>query len=294
MRCTWRSRISRRIMSVRSGTEREGPVGIFDSGLGGLTVYHAIRSRLPQYDYCYLGDTARTPYGSRSFDTIYRYTLQGVRALFERGCPLVILACNTASAKALRTIQQKDLPQHFPGRRVLGVIRPSVELVGTISQSRKVGLFGTAGTVRSESYVLEFRKLFPDLILYQEACPMWVPLVENNETGTPAAEYFVRRHVDALMDRDPNIDAIILACTHYPLLLPLIRKYAPGNVQIINPGPQVAERLEDYLRRHPEMEKQCLKNSRQRFLTTGTAEEFENLASHFFPEPLNAKHIELE
>ncbi|MDD3095447.1 MAG: glutamate racemase [Candidatus Neomarinimicrobiota bacterium] len=280
-------------MSARSETESKGPIGIFDSGLGGLTVFHAIRARLPQYDYCYLGDTARTPYGSRSFDIIYRYTLQGVRALFAQGCPLVILACNTASAKALRSIQQKDLPRHFPGRRVLGVIRPSVELVGRLSQSRKVGLFATAGTVRSESYALEFRRLYPDLTLHQEACPMWVPLVENNETGTVAAEFLVRRHVDALMDRDPDIDTIILACTHYPLLLPLIRLYVPGNVQIVNQGPPVAERLEDYLLRHPEMERQCLKNSRRRFLTTGTAEEFESLAAAFFPEPLNAEQIEL-
>ncbi len=270
-----------------------GPIGIFDSGLGGLTVFNNISKRLPDYDYLYLGDTARTPYGTRSFETIYRYTLQGVTALFDAGCSLIILACNTASAKALRTIQQRDLPARYPDRRVLGVIRPSVEMVGGISITGKVGLFGTSGTVKSDSYYLELEKLFPAITLYQEACPMWVSLVENNEVATPAADYFVQRHVEALLARDENIDTIILACTHYPLLLPLIRKYVPEHINIMDQGPLVADRLENYLQRHPEIETRCRKGGEQHFLTTGSLELFNAHATAFFGKPLHAEHIEL-
>jgi len=272
---------------------RKGPIGIFDSGLGGLTVFHEIRDRLPQYDYLYLGDTARTPYGTRSFETIYHYTQQGVSYLLDAGCPLVILACNTASAKALRTIQQKDLVAHYPNERVLGVIRPSVEVVGENSKTKKIGLFGTSGTVRSESYKMEFNKLFPDVSLYQEACPMWVPLVENNEVNTPAAEYFVKKHVENLLDQEPDIDTIILACTHYPLLMDQIRKFVPESISIMDQGPLVAEKLEDYLQRHPEMETRCDKNASSTFMTTGAVDLFEENAEIFFGQKISAEHIEL-
>jgi glutamate racemase len=271
----------------------KGPIGIFDSGMGGLTVFHAIRERLPAYDYCYLGDSARTPYGTRSFDVICRYTRQGVMHLLEKGCPLVILACNTASAKALRCIQQKDLPQYYPDRRVLGVIRPSVELAGVVSKSRKIGLFGTSGTVRSDSYGMELKKLFPDIRLFQEACPMWVPLVENNEVNTPAADYFVRRHTEALLEKGPDIDTVILACTHYPLLLPLIRKYLPAEIRIIDQGPAVAERLEDYLRRHTEIRSRCGTGGQRQFLTTAMAEDFEKQVAVFFGKRIKAETTEL-
>ncbi len=272
---------------------KHGPIGIFDSGLGGLTVFHDIRERLPHYDYLYLGDTARTPYGTRSFETIYQYTRQGVTALLDAGCPLVILACNTASAKALRTIQQKDLVRDYPGRRVLGVIRPSVEAVGKISKTGRIGLFGTPGTVRSDSYVLELEKLYPQAVLHQEACPMWVPLVENNEAGTPAAEYFVRRHAEALLARDPGIDTIILACTHYPLLLPLIQRFVPPHITLLDQGPLVAERLDDYLQRHPEIASRCSRDGRARFLTTGSVELFDENTAIFFGKSLHGEHIEL-
>lgn len=278
---------------MNSHSADNGPIGIFDSGIGGLTVYHAIREKLPQYDYCYLGDTARTPYGTRSFEVIYRYTLQGVSYLLTAGCPLVILACNTASAKALRTIQQKDLPSQFPDRRVLGVIRPSVEMAGGLTKSKKVGIFATPGTVRSESYVLEFRKLFPEIQVFQESCPMWVPLVENNEINTAAADYFVRRHVLSLMLKNMDIDTIILACTHYPLLLPLIRKYVHRHVRIIDQGPPVAESLENYLSRHPEIVSRCFQNGRQCFRTTADRDTFEQQSAVFFGETITAESTEL-
>lgn len=271
-----------------------GPIGIFDSGLGGLSVYREIKKLLPQYDYLYLGDSARTPYGSRSFETIYQYTRQGVSALLDMGCPLVILACNTASAKALRNIQQKDLVEHYPDRRVLGVIRPSVEVVGESSKTHKIGLFATRGTVRSESYKMEFNKLFPDLTLYQEACPMWVSLVENNEIHTPAAEYFVRRHVENLLSKDADIDRIILACTHYPVLLNIIKKFVPSHIKIMDQGPLVAAKLQDYLNRHPEIEERCKKNALEQFLTTGTADLFEENAEVFFGKKIKAGHVELK
>ncbi|MEA2077980.1 MAG: glutamate racemase [Candidatus Marinimicrobia bacterium] len=272
---------------------KKGPIGIFDSGLGGLTVFHDIRKRLPEYNYLYLGDTARTPYGTRSFETIYRYTQQGVASLLDAGCPLVLLACNTASAKALRNIQQKDLITHYPDRRVLGVIRPSIEVVGESSLSKKIGLFGTPGTVRSDSYKMEFDKLFPEISLYQEACPMWVPLVENNEVHTPAAEYFVEKHVKNLLAKNDNIDTIILACTHYPLLMDQIRKFIPKNIKILDQGPLVADKLDDYLVRHPEIEKRCTKEGKVRFMTTGSVDLFEENSESFFGAMLKAEHIEL-
>lgn len=272
---------------------KSGPIGIFDSGLGGLTVYKEIQKLLPRYDYLYLGDSARTPYGSRSFETIYHYTQQGVATLFDKGCPLVILACNTASAKALRTIQQKDLIERYPDRRVLGVIRPSVEVVGESSKTRKVGLFGTTGTVRSDSYKMEFDKLFPDLTLYQEACPMWVPLVENNEIHTPAAEYFVQRHVESLLSQNEDIDTIILACTHYPILMDLIKKFVPERIEILDQGPLIAVKLLDYLKRHPEIESSCQKNGQEHFLTTGAINIFEENAEIFFNKKIEAEHVEL-
>ena len=270
-----------------------GPIGIFDSGLGGLTVFHEIRDRLPDYDYLYLGDTARTPYGTRSFETIYLYTQQGVKTLLDAGCPLVVLACNTASAKALRSIQQKDLVAHHPDERVLGVIRPSVEVVGESTGTKKIGLFGTPGTVRSDSYKMEFDKLFPDVTLYQEACPMWVPLVENNEVDTPAAEYFVKKHVDNLLQKAPDIDTIILACTHYPLLMRQIEKFVPKHIRIMDQGPLVADKLDDYLTRHPEIESRCTKNGGSKFLTTGSVELFEENAEVFFGTKISAELVEL-
>ena len=273
--------------------KKHGPIGIFDSGLGGLTVFHEIRDRLPQYDYLYLGDTARTPYGTRSFETIYRYTQQGVKTLLNAGCPLVILACNTASAKALRSIQQKDLVTHYPNERVLGVIRPSVEVVGESSISKKIGLFGTPGTVRSDSYKMEFNKLFPDIELFQEACPMWVPLVENNEVDTPAAEFFVKKHVNNLLEQSSAIDTIILACTHYPLLMDQIRKFVPEEIHIMDQGPLVAEKLDDYLYRHPEIEERCTKKGNAAFMTTGAVDLFEENAEIFFGQKISSKHIEL-
>jgi glutamate racemase len=272
---------------------KKGPIGIFDSGLGGLTVFHEIRDRLPDYDYLYLGDTARTPYGTRSFETIYRYTQEGVNALLNAGCPLVILACNTASAKALRSIQQKDLIAHHPNERVLGVIRPSVEVVGATTRTGRIGLFGTTGTVRSDSYKMEFNKLFPEVTLYQEACPMWVPLVENNEVDSPAAEYFIKKHVDNLLLSAPEIDTIILACTHYPLLMDKIKKFVPDHISIMDQGPLVADKLDDYLTRHPEIETRCTKGGTSKFLTTGSVDLFEENAEVFFGKKISAEHIEL-
>ncbi len=272
----------------------KGKIGIFDSGLGGLTVYKEIRKLLPDYDYLYLGDSARTPYGTRSFETIYHYTQQGVEKLWDLGCPLIILACNTASAKALRSIQQKDLVEKYPDRRVLGVIRPSVEVVGEASKTRKIGLFGTTGTVRSESYKMEFDKLFPDLELFQEACPMWVPLVENNEIDTPAADYFVKRHVEHLLGKNADIDTIILACTHYPMLVDKIKQYLPDGIRVMDQGPLVADKLADYLQRHPEIESRCAKNGKEEFYTTGSTELFKKNASMFFGKKILAGHIELK
>jgi len=269
------------------------PIGIFDSGYGGLTILEKIRKQLPEYDYVYLGDNARTPYGDRSFEVVYKFTLQAVRWLFKQNCRLVILACNTASAKALRTIQQKDLPQIDPQRRVLGVIRPTVECIGQITQTRHVGILGTQGTINSGSYTLEIEKLFPDIVVEGEACPMWVPLVENNEHNKPGADYFIRLHLDNILSRDSGIDKIILACTHYPLLEKKIRSFLPDSVSLVSQGQLVAESLKDYLQRHPEIETKCSKNATCRFYTTESKEKFSALASLFLEEKINAERCDL-
>ena len=271
------------------------PIGVFDSGYGGLTVLRSIIDELPNYDYLYLGDNARTPYGTRSFEVVYEYTLQAVIKLFDMGCHLVILACNTASAKALRTIQQRDLPKIDPKRRVLGVIRPSVERIPEVTITGHVGVLGTTGTVKSESYPMEIRKISGDKSIqtFQEACPMWVPIVENNEIGTPGADYFIEKNVKELLAQDAEIDTVILGCTHYPLLSETIRKYLPGHIQLLEQGPIVAERLADYLERHPEMDKKCTKGGSRRFLTTESVENFETRAGMFFGETLQAEHLHL-
>ncbi|MBX5438441.1 MAG: glutamate racemase [Thermoflavifilum sp.] len=270
------------------------PIGIFDSGYGGLTVMREIVKVLPEYDYVYLGDNARTPYGNRSFETVYHYTWQCVQYLFSRHCHLVILACNTASAKALRTIQQRHLPVTFPERRVLGVIRPTTEIAQQFTRNGAVGILATTGTVQSASYVIEIRKFFPALRVYQQACPMWVPLVENNEHEGPGADYFVKKYLDQLFQQAADLDALILACTHYPLLIPKIKAYLPDGVQLISQGPLVAASLKDYLRRHPEIDRHCSKSGRREFLTTDSAALFARQASIFYGEPVEAQQISVE
>lgn len=270
-----------------------GPIGVFDSGYGGLTVLKEIRKALPQYDYIYLGDNARAPYGSRSFDLVYRFTLEAVKELFHRGCHLVILACNTASAKALRSIQQNDLPRLDPSRRVLGVIRPTVEYIGSVTKSGDIGLVGTPGTVKSESYDMEIHKLYPHFRLYSQACPMWVPLVEYKESASPGADYFVEKELRTLMEKGSDIDTIILGCTHYPILIEKIRKYTPEHVTIVPQGDIVAQSLADYLLRHLEMEKMCSKGQSCTYLTTENADKFEDLASSFLDAPITAQSIKL-
>lgn len=271
---------------------RKHPIGVFDSGYGGLTVLKEIKKLLPEYDYIYLGDNARTPYGTRSFEVVYEYTLQAVRRLFDMGCELVILACNTASAKALRNIQQNDLPLIDPDKRVLGVIRPSVEEVVTLSQTNHVGVLGTNGTVSSESYVMELDKLSEGkLMVSQEACPMWVPIVENNEIETPGADYFVQKNVRNLLAKDTAIDTLILGCTHYPLLMDTIRKFLPENITLLDQGPIVARKLSDYLLRHPEMEKKCSKGESVTFFTTENAGNFDQKASIFFGQAVVSRTL---
>ena len=272
-----------------------GPVGVFDSGYGGLTILDKIRGLMPEYDYIYLGDSARCPYGPRSFEVVYEFTLQAVSKLFELGCPLVILACNTASAKALRTIQQINLPVIDATRRVLGVIRPTAECIGEITRSRHVGILATAGTIKSESYLLEIHKLSPDIVVTGEACPMWVSLVENNEYQSEGADYFVKQHINRLLDKDPVIDTIILGCTHYPLLLDKIRQFTPGHIRIIAQGEYVARSLQDYLNRHPEMDARCEKGGKCRFLTTESENKFEESASIFLGrQDIKVESIALE
>ena len=272
-----------------------GPIGVFDSGYGGLTILDKIRGLMPEYDYIYLGDSARCPYGPRSFEVVYEFTLQAVSKLFELGCPLVILACNTASAKALRTIQQINLPVIDATRRVLGVIRPTAECIGEITRSRHVGILATAGTIKSESYLLEIHKLSPDIVVTGEACPMWVSLVENNEYQSEGADYFVKQHINRLLDKDPMIDTIILGCTHYPLLLDKIRQFTPGHIRIIAQGEYVARSLRDYLNRHPEMDARCDKGGNCRFLTTESENKFEESASIFLGrQDIKVKSIALE
>lgn len=271
-----------------------GPIGIFDSGYGGLTVLSAIKELLPQYDYLYLGDNARAPYGSRSFDTVYQFTREAVEWLFSSGCHLVILACNTASAKALRTIQQRDLPTIDPERRVLGVIRPTTERVAELTNSGHIGVLGTEGTIQSRSYEIEIDKLHPQLTISGEACPMWVPLVENREYDKPGADYFVRQHLEQLMAKDPQIDTIILGCTHYPLLIDKIRQHLPAGTNVLTQGSYVAESLKDYLSRHQEMDTKCTKSGTVRYYTTDASDKFNQLASIFLREKVDARQIKLE
>jgi glutamate racemase len=273
--------------------KQPAPIGIFDSGYGGLTVFREIRAKLPQYDYIYLGDNARAPYGPRDFDTIYHYTLECVQHLFDMGCQLVVLACNTASAKALRTIQQQDLVRIAPDRRVLGVIRPTTEIVGQYSNSGHVGILATAGTVKSESYVIEIAKFFPALKVFQQACPMWVPLVENNEHEGPGADYFVQKYLDALLAQSSAIDTVVLGCTHYPLMMAKIRQYLPASVNILAQGDIVATSLADYLHRHPEIEQMCSKTSQTAYFTTAAPADFDEKAAIFMGEPVSSRHIGL-
>lgn len=272
----------------------KGPVGVFDSGYGGLTILRQIRQLMPQYDYVYLGDNARAPYGTRSFELVYEFTLQAVRHLFAMGCPLVILGCNTASAKALRTIQQRDLPLMDASRRVLGVIRPTAESVGMLTKTRHVGVVATPGTIKSHTYELEIAKLFPDIVVTGEACPMWVPLVENYEYDGPGADYFVKKSLDNLMSRDPQIDCLILGCTHYPLLLDKIRKYIPAGVRVMPQGDYVASSLECYLERHTEMKQRLSEGGRVVYQTTEQADVFQASASIFMGQEVEAQRVLLQ
>ena len=273
--------------------EQTAPIGIFDSGYGGLTVLKDIAAKLPQYDFLYLGDNARAPYGNRSFETVYHYTLQCVKWFFEQGCPLVILACNTASAKALRTIQQKDLPVLAPDKRVLGVIRPTAEIVGTFSITKSIGILATNGTVASESYPMETAKFFPDLKVYQEACTMWVPLIESNEHTGHGADYFVKKNLHNIFKKGEDIDVILLACTHYPLLKDKIIEYLPVGVKLISQGEIVANSLAGYLQRHPEIDLHCSKKGLRDFYTTDSTQDFDNHATLFYGEDINSKHLDL-
>lgn len=269
------------------------PIGVFDSGYGGLTVLKELVKALPEYDFLYLGDNARTPYGTRSFEVVYEYTLQSVKYLFSQNCQLVIIACNTASAKALRNIQQLDLPKIAPERRVLGVIRPSVEKVAEITVNGKVGVLGTVGTVVSESYPIELQKWAGGKVksTVQEACPMWVPIVENNEIGTEGAEFFIRKNIQNIFQKDADLDTLILGCTHYPLLLDSIQKYVPENINILVQGEIVAEKLKEYLKRHSEIDKKITKNSNLKFLTTESTENFNGKAALFMGHRVNAQHV---
>lgn len=274
-------------------TQMAGPIGIFDSGYGGLTILDAIRRRLPDYDYLYLGDNARAPYGPRSFEVVYQFTLQAVERLFLMGCHLVILGCNTASAKALRTIQVNDLPRIDPTRRVLGIIRPTAEVVGTLTHTRHVGILATEGTVKSRSYEMEISKFFPDIHVTGVACPLWVPLVEYNEADSAGADYFVKKRLDQLMALDPLIDTILLGCTHYPLLMPKILKYVGGSVLVVSQGDYVADSLDSYLRRHPEIDQKCAKGAHTHYMTTENPAKFKETAHIFLHEEVQVKHITL-
>lgn len=277
----------------KQSAAKAGPIGIFDSGYGGLTVLSEIRKQLPQYDYIYLGDNARAPYGNRSFELVYAFTLQAVEWFFSQGCHLVILACNTASAKALRSIQQKNLPKIDPEKRVLGVIRPTAERAADFSKTNHIGILGTEGTIQSKSYELEIEKIHPQLTVSGEACPMWVPLVENKEYDKPGADYFVKQHIGRLLQKDANIDAIILGCTHYPLLMEKINQCLPDGIKIIAQGEYVAESLAEYLKRHPEMDEKCTKNGTLIFFTTESPDKFEQMASVFLNETIQAQKVTL-
>lgn len=272
---------------------KPGSIGVFDSGYGGLTILKQIRAAMPEYDFIYLGDNARTPYGTRSFQVVYEFTLQCVTKLFEMGCNLVILACNTASAKALRTIQQIDLPRLDATRRVLGIIRPTVESIGELTHSRHVGLLATPGTVKSLSYPLEINKLYPDIVVTGEACPIWVPLVETGESESDGADFFVKRHIESLLSKDSKIDTIILGCTHYPLLMDKIRKYVPKGITIVSQGDYVAASLRDYMIRHPEMDARCTKGGTCSYFTTESVETFLPNASIFLNSVIDAQSVSL-
>lgn len=269
------------------------PIGIFDSGYGGLTILKALTAQLPEYDYLYLGDNARAPYGTRSFETVYQYTLECVKHLFKQDCPLVILACNTASAKALRNIQQLDLPHIAPHRRVLGVIRPTTEIIGSLSKTQHIGIFATTGTVNSLSYPLEIEKFYPDIKVYQEACNMWVPLIENGEYDHKGADYFVKKHIKNLLHQSPDIDLVLLGCTHYPLLMPKIRHFLPPHIRLLSQGDIVASSLKDYLNRHPEIETACSKNAQRRFLTTDSTALFDRQSAIFYGEKVESEYLRL-
>lgn len=266
------------------------PIGVFDSGYGGLTVFKEIQKQLPQYDYIYLGDNARVPYGTRSFDAVYQFTKECVFKLFDLGCNLVILACNTASAKALRTIQQNDLPE---GKKVLGVIRPTTETINQYTKSKQIGILATQGTVLSDSYPIEIEKFHPEIEVFQHACPFWVPLVENNEIYSEGARYFVEKDIKELLSKSPSIDTIVLACTHYPLLLPVINDFVPKGISVISQGELVAKSLVDYLDRHPEVEQKCSKNAILNFFTTDNPIEFSEKAKIFFGKEIQASHIKV-
>lgn len=270
-----------------------GPIGIFDSGYGGLTVFKEILKELPQYDYIYLGDNARVPYGTKSFETVYDYTLQCVKQLFEMGCPLVILACNTASAKALRSIQQNDLQHLTPPRRVLGVIRPTTEIIGNYTKTRKIGILATPGTVKSQSYPIEINRFFPDIEVFQEACPLWVPIVESNQLEHPGTPLFIKENIDNLLAQSPDIDTLVLACTHYPVLYPLIKELSPPDILIVSQGELVSASLKDYLKRHPEIDQTFQKGGNISFFTTENAEDFNEKAALFFEQVIQAQHISI-
>ena len=272
---------------------KQQPIGIFDSGYGGLTVLKEIAAKLPGYDYIYLGDNARSPYGTRSFETVYSYTLESVKWLFKRGCSLVILACNTASAKALRSIQQNDLEKIDASKRVLGVIRPTTEIIGQFSKTGNVGILATNGTVISNSYPIEIQKFFPKVKVFQEACPMWVPLIENNEYNTPGADYFIQKNINNLLQQSGAIDTILLACTHYPLLLQKIKQVVPADISVLSQGEIVADSLKLYLEKHTQLEEKCSKNGQISFFTTDSAEDFDNHAGIFYGKPVKSVHLHL-
>ncbi|MEP6626703.1 MAG: glutamate racemase [Ginsengibacter sp.] len=269
------------------------PIGIFDSGYGGLTVIKEIEALLPQYDFIYLGDNARAPYGSRSFETVYEYTLGCVEWLFKQGCPLIVLACNTASAKALRTIQQKDLPKYDDDRRVLGVIRPTAEIIGNYTKTGEIGILGTKGTVKSESYLIEIEKFFPNVKAFQQACPLWVPLIENNEQNSEGADYFFKKDIELLLKKSPDIDTILLACTHYPLIIDKIKRHLPEEIKVISQGPIVAKSLQDYLARHAEIDNKCSKHGRLDFFTTDSTGDFDKHSETFFGRRISSVHVDL-
>ncbi|QNK62068.1 glutamate racemase [Pedobacter sp. PAMC26386] len=268
-------------------------IGVFDSGYGGLTVFESIAKQLPDYNYIYFGDNARAPYGDHSFETIYKYTLECVEWLFAQGCPLVILACNTASAKALRTIQQKVLPVKYPGYKVLGVIRPTAEVIGGYTESKTIGVMGTRGTINSESYLIEINHQFPEVNVVQQSCPMWVPLIENNEHVNEGADYFVKKYIDQLLAQSGDIDAILLACTHYPLLVPKIKGYLPEGIALVAQGDIVARSLVDYMKRHSEIESLLAKDGEMRFYTSGDHEVFDAHASIFFSKKVVSEQVRL-